>query len=403
MSKKILVLFFISLIFNICHSQNQDYLINPINAGISKPSILSTHPLGIFFSRIQGNFQFKPYEKPNLSINLESGNVWGTPIKTYIPNSKLIKEEVRQYPWHQAQYYFNVDELDAQTYEMNIDGIIKGLRVNTAFKLGSSQQINIGARLFVLTNGNLPFSFITSDNFIENFHKHIAGGNDPFDRGVFGHNKANISYIDRNGVSLELENNDLFFGGIESSYYYYPKKLSTATFSSNIGAHLGLNLSNINTSVDLGISLNSLKIFPINELNYFQTGLGIGLLRKGLVDFKNDNIELGSNKYLANLETAFAYNFISNRQTKHTFGIDYYIQTSLNKRDEINYAILIRHPNAHNSWGHGVTNLYKNNSYWSFFYSFSKKIITTFYLQQDFEVNNNPDIQTGISLSFFIN
>ena len=33
-------------------------------------------------------------------------------------------------------------------------------------------------------------------------------------------------------------------------------------------------------------------------------------------------------------------------------------------------------------------------------YSVEKKLTTTFYLQQDLTVNNNPDIQTGINVSF---
>jgi len=35
-------------------------------------------------------------------------------------------------------------------------------------------------------------------------------------------------------------------------------------------------------------------------------------------------------------------------------------------------------------------------------YSFTRKITTTFYLQQDLTLNNNPDIQTGISIEFGI-
>lgn len=402
MAKTLFVTFFIGLSLNICHAQKQNYLENPVYASLSKPRVLSTHPFGILVSRIQGNFKFKPYQKFSFSINLESGNVWGTPIKTYIPNSLEVRNEVRKHKWHQAQYYFDEETLDATSYELQVDGVIKGLRVKSSINLGNHQELNIGFRMFTLTDGKFPLSFITSDDFIESFHKNIAGGKDPFDRGVFGHNKANIKYVDRHGNSLSLGNNDIVFGGVESSYYLYPKTLSTDTFSANFGTHLGINLSNYNTSLDLGVSLNALKIFKVSNLNYFQVGLGLGALRKNLVDLKKHNLELGTNNYLGHLETAFAYNFISEKNTKHTFGFDYYLQTSLNKRDEINYAILIRHPNAHNSWGHGVTNLYKNNNYWSFFYSFTKKVITTVYFQQDFEVNNNPDIQTGVNITFFI-
>ena len=368
--------------------------------GISKPSVLSTHPFGIFFSRIQGNFKIHPTKKTQLKINLESGNVWGTKIKTYIPNNIEVRNEVRKHQWHQAQYFFDEETLDAKSYELQIDGVIKGLRLKTSLNLGNKQELNIGLRLFTLSKGEAPFSILTSDRFIENFHKKIAGGSDPFDREVFGYNKALIKYTDRNGNTLELNNNDLFVGGLETSYYYYPNSLVSKTFSMNFGAHLGYNLSSYNNSLDLGLSTNTIKVIPINNNQYFQIGLEIGLLRKELISFSKNNVDFGTNNYLGNIESIIEYNIISKGNTTHSIGLDYYLQTSLNKRDELEYAIPIRHPDAHKSWGHGVTNLYRNNNYWSLLYSITKKTSLTFYLQQDFEVNNNPDIQTGISFTF---
>ncbi|WP_347922424.1 hypothetical protein [Pontimicrobium sp. SW4] len=368
--------------------------------GISKPSVLSTHPFGVFFSRIQGNFKIHPTKKTQLKINLESGNVWGTQIKTYVPNNIEVRNEVRKHEWHQAQYFFDEETLDTKSYELQIDGVIKGLRLKTSLNLGGKQELNIGLRLFMLSKGKAPFSIITSDRFIENFHEKIAGGSDPFDREVFGYNKALIKYTDRNGNTLELNNNDLFVGGLETSYYYYPNSLVSKTYSMNFGAHLGYNLSSYNNSLDLGLSVNAIKIIHVNDNHYLQIGLGTGILRKELVSFNSNNIDFGTNNYLGNLESIIEYNIISKGNTTHSIGLDYYLQTSLNRRDELEYAIPIRHPNAHKSWGHGVTNLYRNNNYWSLLYSITKKTSLTFYLQQDFEVNNNPDIQTGISYSF---
>lgn len=368
--------------------------------GISKSSVLSTHPFGIFFSRIQGNFKIQPTKKNQLKISLESGNVWGTQIKTFIPNKIGDRNEVRKHEWHQAQYFFDEDTLDAKSYELQIDGVIKGLRLETSINLGNRKELNIGLRLFMLSKGKSPFSILTNDSFIENFHNKIAGGSDPFDREVFGYNKALIKYTDRNGNILELNNNDLFIGGLETSYYYYPSTLVSKTYSMNFGAHLGYNLSSYNNSLDLGLSSNAIKVISVNSNQYFQIGLEIGLLRKEIVSFSKNNVDFGTNNYLGNIESIIEYNIISKGNTTHSIGLDYYLQTSLNKKDELEYAIPIRHPDAHKSWGHGVTNLYRNNNYWSLLYSITKKTSLTFYLQQDFEVNNNPDIQTGISFTF---
>ncbi len=395
---------FITFLFSIfcatVHSQEIHSADATLKNGISKSSVLSTHPFGIFFSRIQGNFKIRPTTKTQLKINLESGNVWGTQIKSYIPNNSDVRNEVRKHEWHQAQYFFDEETLDSKSYKLQIDGVIKGLRLKTSINLKSNQELNIGLRLFMLTKGKGLFSILTSDSFIESFHKKIAGGSDPFDREVFGFNKALIKYTDRNGNILELNNNDLFAGGLEASYYYYLNALSSKAYSMNFGAHLGYNFSSHNNSLDIALSSNAIKVIPINNKQYFQIGLGIGVLRKELVSFSSNNVDFGTNDYLGNLESIIEYNIISKGKTTHSVGLDYYLQTSLNKKDELEYLIPIRHPNAHKSWGHGVTNLYRNNNYWSLFYTFTKKTSLTVYLQQDFEVNNNPDIQTGISFTF---
>jgi len=382
------------------YSQQADSTLIIKKNGITKPNILSTHPFGIFFSRIQGNFKTHVSERPNINISLESGNVWGTQIKTYVPNDEAIRNEARKHAWHQAQYYFDEASLDAESFELQIDGVIKGLHINTNFKIAETHELNIGVRFFMLTNGKRPYSFLTGDEFIEYFHENIAGGVDPFDRGVFGFSKAEIRYEDRNGNILELNNNDFFVGGIETNYHYYPEALSSKTFHVNFGAHLGTNLSKYNTSIDLGVSANAVKQIHLNYKSYFQFGMGIGALRKSAIALKDKNIDFGTNDFIGHIENALEYSYISKGGTTHSFGADFYLQTSLNKSDEGEYIIPIRNPDAHDAWGHGVTNLYKKNNYWTFLYSFAKKTSITVYLQQDFTVNNNPDIQTGVSIGF---
>jgi len=152
--------------------------------------------------------------------------------------------------------------------------------------------------------------------------------------------------------------------------------------------------------MDFGLSANALKTISINSNSAFNIGTSLGVLRKGLIDFKDTNVEFGTNDFIANSETALEYSIKTKKGVLHTFGANFYFQTSLNKKDELNYIIPIRNEKAFKSWGQGVTNLYKNNNYWTIIYSFTRKTTTSIYLQQDFTVNNNPDIQAGISLSF---
>ncbi|OUR96087.1 hypothetical protein A9Q86_16545 [Flavobacteriales bacterium 33_180_T64] len=387
---------------NITWSQAIDSTTITLKNGISKPSILSTHPFGIFITRLQSNFKKTASQKTGLSFSIESGNVWSAPVTGYIPNDNDIRDQVSHIEWHKREFAFNINEIDAQRIDIAIDGILKGFRGQLSIPINSKSDLNIGFRSYILTKGKTPFTILTGDQFIESFHDYIAGGEDPFARRVFGFNKAKILYNDRNNNTLEIQNGDFLIGGLETSYYYYPNFLSNPNKNiySNFGTHIGFNLSKYNSSIDIGFSGNVLKQYHLKDQKYFQIGVGIGLLKKNGIEFSSKNLVFGTNEFIGHIETAIEYNFISKRQTTHSFGIDFYLQTSYNKKSEFNYLIPVRNGVSEKTWANGLQHLYENNNYWTFLYSFTKKVTTTFYVQQDLTLNNNPDIQTGMSISF---
>ncbi len=370
--------------------------------GIYKHSVLSTHPFGIFFSRLNQNFRTHVSESPELSISFESGNVWGPNIKTYIPDEQSIRDEMSEIEWYFRQIGIDEDTISAKTFEIKTDGVIKGLRANISLKVNNTQEIHIGIRTYMLTKGKFPFSPLTSDEFIEKFHEKVAGGDDPFDRQLFGLNQAEINYTDRNGRQMSLKNGSTMATGIETAYYWYPESLinNKRNFHINFGGHLGTNLSKYNSSIDIGLSSSAVRQISLFNTNDFAIGAGLGILRKNIIDFKSDNLEFGTNDFIGNLESVLEYHFVSKGKTTHAFSANFYLQTSLNTKKEFEYIIPVREAVSYNAWGHGTTNLYKNNDYWTFMYTFSRKVATSFYLQQDFTVNNNPDIQTGVSMRF---
>lgn len=370
--------------------------------GISKPSIVSTNPFGIFISRLNHNFKLKASKRMEVNINLESGNVWGPNVQTYIPNDEALREQMRGIPWFSRQSFVDESQIDADFFEIETDGVIKGLRADLTIPTAKNQELVVGLRAFILTNGKFPFSIFTNDKFIEFFHDNIAGGSDPFDRKVFGLDRARINYTDRNGRSMNVGNGDFLTAGIESHYYYYPEFLNDKKIFLNFGAHLGTNLSKYNMSMDVGLSAAGVKQFDLNDRNFVLFGLGTNVLRKNAIDLQNDNLDFGTNDFIGSLESTAEYTFVSKGKTYHSFGLSFYIQTSLHKKDEDNYNIYVRDEEAFNSWGHGTRHLYKNNNYWTLIYTFTRKISTSFYLQQDFTVNNNPDLQTGVSVKFGI-
>lgn len=399
MKDKYFLIVLLCLFFASLHSQNNDSTHVDIKNGITKSSVLSMHTFGIFISRLQGNFKVQPSKKSLLTISLESANVWSAPVTGYIPIDENVRNEARQYFYHEREFFFDVDEIESKRFDIANDGVLKSLKLNYILPINKKSELNFSLRSFLLTNGKFPFTMLTGDRFIESFHSKIIGKDDPFARKLFGYDKAQITYKDRNDNYMEINDGDFILGGIETSYYYYPN-LSSKTLKINFGAHLGTNLSKYNSSIDLGLSTNAIKSYNLNDRNYFQFGASLGLLRKNIINLKEDNLELGSNNYLGNIETVIEFNFNSKGQTIHSFGADFYLQTSLNKKNEFEYIIPIRSGVSEKSWVTGLSNLYRNNNYWTFFYSFSKKITTTFYLQQDLTLNNNPDIQTGIGISF---
>lgn len=397
--------FILSLLLftNLLSAQND---INPKadTIEISKPSILSTHPLGLLFTRLEGHFKTQPSKKTIIDFNISSGNVWAPPVKAYIPNLESDRGFISQFPWHSREFTVDVDTLNAKTLEIQNDGVIKAFNFKLDIPINNKSALVISLKSFLLTSGKSPFTIFTSDKFIESFHDKIAGGEDPFDRKLYPYDKARLRYKDRNDNVMDINGGDFIFSGIETSYYYYPeiKNLNKRNYFLNYGSHLGINTSKYNKSVDVGISTNLIKSFEIKERKKIQLGFSFGAVYRKLIKFDSNTIDLGTNNNIGYLETIMEYKYLSKSGTTHAFGADFYVQTSLNKKNEFDYVIPIKNGTALKSWNSGISNLYRNNNYWTLMYAFGKKNIVKFYLQQDFTVNNHPDIQTGIGYSISI-
>lgn len=369
---------------------------------ITKPSILSTHPLGLLFMRLEGNFKTKPTNKTVIEFNLASGNVWSPPVVAYIPNTERDRNFVRQYQWHEREFTLDVDTLDAKTIEAQNDGVIKALNFSIDIPINNMSELTLKMKGFLLTKGKSPFSIFTNDAFIEGFHSAVAGGEDPFDRKLYPYNKARIRYKDRNNNVMDLRNGDFIFSGIEANYSFFPKleKLNAKGFFLNLGSHVGINTSKYNSSTDLGLNGNFMKSFALKNPNRkINIGLSLGGVIRDVITFKSKQLDLGTNGSIAYLESIAEYKYLSKGGTIHSFGFDFYVQTSLNKSSEFDYIIPTKNGTSFKSWNTSISNLYRNNNYWTFMYAFGKRSILKLYLQQDFTVNNHPDIQTGIGYS----
>lgn len=382
-------------------AQEKDSL--SIKNGIDNPNMQSTHHFGIFSSRISQNFKIKPTNKTQLSINLASGNNFQPFVETYLPKDPAVRQELSQVIWYQRSFDFiDQETTPADYYNLVIDAVIKEFRANITLPIAKKHELNINLRSYLITNGSYPFSFFTSDETIEWFHSNIAGGEDPFGRRFYGLNEVNFEYNDRNGNRLKLENNDFFIGGLEFNHHYYPTFdfNETKNIYINFGSHLGINTSKFNPSIDIGISANAIKKFTFKNNNEFYIATGVSLLRKNVIDF-DEVVELGINKFLATLEANLEYTKYTRQGNYHAFGLNYQIQSRYNKKEEIDYYRLSGDFDAINAgWHNGVTTLYLPLSNWSLIYTYGRKNYKlALYIKQDIEVNNAPDLQTGINLS----
>lgn len=371
-----------------------------IKNGIETPSFLPTHHFGIFSSRIQANFKVRPPDVSTLSFSVSSGNTFHPFVEAHLPKDPAVRDALSKIVWYNRYFNFvNQQKTPAEYMNIVVDAVIKEFRVNYATKIAKNQELTLSLRSYLITDGSYPFSFITSDESIEWFHSNIAGGEDPFGRKYYGLNQVNVKYTDRNGRILELKENDFFIGGLETHYYYYPQWFHKSNIRINLGAHLGINTSRFNPSIDIGISANMIKKWRFKNNNEFRFALGANLLRKNLVSFGNI-VELGNNAYLAALEPHIEYTKYTRKRNFHAFGIHYQIQTSYSKRSEANYYRLLgKWKEIHSGWQHGITSMYEYLSAWTFLYTYGRPNYSlSLYLKEDLLVNNAPDVQTGISL-----
>jgi len=387
--------FFASTIF---WGQQKDTLY--LKNGMEHPSLVPLHHFGIFSSRIQANFKKHPTKK-SWQFHLNNANIFQPFVEAHLPKDPLIRTQLSNIVWYNRRFTF-IDQQTTPSDYMNIviDAIIKEFRVDYRFEINENQELKLTLRSYLFTDGSYPFSFFTADESIEWFHSNIAGGEDPFGRRYYGLNEMHYTYTDRNGRVLEIKKNAFFIGGLALTHYYYPKlKMNKKHIFINLGSHVGLNFSKFNPSVDVGVSANILKEKKFKNGNELRYGLGVGLLKKNLINF-NTVIDLGNNPFLANLEPQVEYTKYTRKKNFHSFGVHYQLQTRYFRKKEASYYRLLgKWKEIHAGWHNGITSLYKNLTAWSFVYTYgTKNYQWSFYLQEDLLVHNAPDVQTGVSL-----
>jgi hypothetical protein len=395
--------FFLSMFFSFASAQSpaEDFMDKEIekSSDIIKPNLLSTHPIGMYISRINHNFNIRSPEKYSFSFEISSGNVMLPYVKSYELTNPIDKKIAEDTPWYNREYLFNLNELPAKTKEFSVDGVIRSYRFVFALPLTINHELNFGIRTNSIDKGKYPSSVFTSDESIEWFHSKIAGGEDPFSRKYYGLNKAGIYYKDENNNSITMKGGDFIIQGIEVNYFYYPKLEMNKKHKTylNFGTHLGVNTTKYNPVADIGISSSLIKKIVVKDKNILTIGLSAGSLRQRFIQF-GDRVNISNQTFLYSFESLIDYKIKLKNNNYISYGINYSFQSSYNKKNDSDHIVLTgERINTH--WQQTMSHLYENLEGWNFILTYSAKQFSYFvYLREDFKLDNAPDLQTGFGV-----
>ena len=173
------------MLFCTCFAQAQDSIIQ--KNGIDKLNLLSTHPFGIFISRVSQNFRKHAVDKTKMSLQQQSGNVFQPQLTAYLPYDPAIREDFSNTIWFFRTFdYENQTTTPAQIFDFEFDAVLNVYRVELEIPVNPQSDLRLGVRGFTAVKGNYPFSYFSSDSTIEWFHSNVAGGEDAFGRRFYG-------------------------------------------------------------------------------------------------------------------------------------------------------------------------------------------------------------------------
>jgi hypothetical protein len=405
---KYYLLFFVFLIFNgvsTAQSNKSDFWNEELenSSDIIKPNTLSTHPFGIYISRLNHNFNVRSTDKYSFAFEVSSGNVVLPYVKSYELTDPNDREISKNQPWHSREFSFDLDKVPSKIKEFEADGVIRSYRFNFTLPLTVNHELSFSLRANSLDRGKYPYSIFTSDESIEWFHRNIAGGKDPFSRYHYGINQAGIAYKDENNKVLTMDNNDFLISGLDINYTYYPKLEMNEKHHIylNFGAQLGINTSKYNPASDFGISSSILKKMIIKDKNILSFGLSLGVLRQHIFEY-GDGVNLSNQDFLCSFEGLINYKVKLKNNNRISYGINYNFQNSYNKKKDMDYIVLTgQRINTH--WQKTISHLYEDLEGWSAICTYSTKRFSYFvYLREDLNLDNAPDLQTGIGIKMSI-
>lgn len=366
--------------------------------GCFKPFILATHPLGQFIGRISHNFNTAPAQRNTISLGMSSANVWQPEVKGYFPHDENVTHILSAVRWDQRDSVFQGYPGNYDSTVFSSDGVLRTFHVSLRIKLTSCSELDITGRALLLSGGAPPTALLTSDGFIEWFHSHIKGGEDPFARRQYPMNQAGIFYQDEQGRKIQLHKGGFMVPGIQLNYYHYANVpwLNRHQLQASVGAHLSLNLASFNRCADAGVSGTLQKQFNRGRRHIYTLGASGSILRQRIVT-SGRGVDFSHNQLLKSAECMFEFRKKLDKQAYWALGLNFYYLDPYHPANEFDRVTPVgKRISSH--WHLALTHMYRNSQYWSLVYSYGRSVIWSIYALQDFKVNNGPDFQTGFSV-----
>ncbi len=370
---------------------------------IWKPYLLSNHPLGIFTSRINHNFNSHASSKYQVSFTLSRGNVWLPEVVSNHLTKKADQDFYSKILWHERESTFKLNPAESKQEILMADGIFSSYYLQLNGPLSKKADFNFSIKANQISGGKVPFSLLTSDQLLEWFHTNIAGGEDPFGRKLYDFNQNKFFYQDKNGGIINIEDDRLLLTEVSFDAYFYPvfSYFEKHNIKINTGIHTGGSIINNKVNFDLGLmSTLSKKIYSKKRLT-IHTGFAGSALTPNII--KSSKVSINQNKVLFSLESQ--WNFV--RKIKPTrdfiFGINYHLQSAFQPTSELDNIVLTGKRNV-SHWHYAGRSLHLGSQGWSFIFSIRNKAFTySTFFREDFVVDNAPDFQVGWGIAYKLN
>lgn len=367
---------------------------------IIQAKLIGNHPLGMYMMRLESDFRIQPLNKKHFSIQISSANVWEPLVTAYKPLNQSDKDLMNPLIWYDREYAFDPNLIPNERIQLQADAIIKGIQMSFYLPIDKQQELRFDFRSYLFTKGKIPFSLLSSDQFLEFFHSNIAGGEDPFARKYYGLDQVALTYIDEQGSTIEKKANDFVFAGLEAHYtYFIPSEfLANQDFYINLGAHLGINTNKYNPSSDLGLSASFIKQIKIKENKILQLASGNSISVPSFVRF-GEAVNISNTKLKFTADWQVSYQSITANNNRWEIALNYHHLSAYQSKKDLDGIVLVGE-RISSHWHYAISHLYDNTTQWTLVFNYATaKYSFSVYATEDIKVNNAPDIQMGIQLS----